>query len=344
MTLTAFRWEVRKLLAQKRTYIGLGAGIVFALAFVITLSIQHGGVPREVPFGRHVRDSGLAIPFILLTFSSIFGAPLVAALVAGDIVAAEDTHRTLKTMLTRSAGRGSIYFGKVLAASAYVAGVLLITATTAVAAGTIAWGFKPVTDLSGQGMSAAHTLGLIAAAYGVYFLPVLVIAAVALFLSTVTRNGAASLVGALLFALGMQLLAALHALRGAKPYLLPQQLEAWRGLAHSRPDWTTVGRAFWVCALYIALPVLAGWLAFSRREISNAEEKGLTKYSLATGPRCIPPNSPSRLASRRARTERGPAAGSRAIRRASRRRRARTSTARPPRLARADASRLPRRR
>ena len=46
---------------------------------------------------------------------SIWGLPLITALVAGDIVASESHNGTLKTILTRSRERGEIFAGKVLA-------------------------------------------------------------------------------------------------------------------------------------------------------------------------------------------------------------------------------------
>src|SRR5262249_6050429 len=100
-TLTVYRWELRKLVWQKRTYLGLGAAFVVPLIFVSALALQ-SGQPNDVPFGRYVRDSGLAIPLVLLVFGSIWMFPLITALVAGDIVASEDHNGTLKTILTRS--------------------------------------------------------------------------------------------------------------------------------------------------------------------------------------------------------------------------------------------------
>ena len=52
---------------------------------------------------------------------SIWAFPLITALVAGDIVAAESHNGTLKTILTRSRDRGEIYAGKVLASFTYTA-------------------------------------------------------------------------------------------------------------------------------------------------------------------------------------------------------------------------------
>ena len=49
--------------------------------------------PNDVAFGRYVHDTGLAIPLVLLLFGSVWMFPLITALVAGDIVAAEDRNQ-----------------------------------------------------------------------------------------------------------------------------------------------------------------------------------------------------------------------------------------------------------
>jgi ABC-2 type transport system permease protein len=45
--------------------------------------------------------------------------PLLAAIVAGDIFAAEDQHGTWKTLLTRSVSRTQIFWAKTLTAIGY---------------------------------------------------------------------------------------------------------------------------------------------------------------------------------------------------------------------------------
>ena len=49
--LTVYRWELRKLRSQKRTYIGLGAAVVVPLIFVAAVAIRSGG-PEDVAFGQ----------------------------------------------------------------------------------------------------------------------------------------------------------------------------------------------------------------------------------------------------------------------------------------------------
>jgi ABC-2 type transport system permease protein len=193
-TLTVYRWELRKLVAQKRTYLGLGAAVAVPLIFVAALQLQ-SGQPNDVSFGRYVRESGLAIPLVLLLFGSIWLFPLITALVAGDIIASEDHNGTLKTILTRSLDRGQIFAGKALAAATYAALALALMGTVAVVAGSLVSGFNPLTDLSGQPVSAGRALALVGASFLVYLVPILAIVCIGLCLSALTRNSAAAVVG-----------------------------------------------------------------------------------------------------------------------------------------------------
>jgi len=263
-----YRWELAKLLAQKRTYLGLGAAMLVPLVFVVVLVLQTGG-PNEVPLGRYIRDTGLAVPFVVLFFMSIWGFPLITALVAGDIVAAESHNGTLKTILTRSRERGEVFTGKVLASFSYTLVVILAMGVVGLIAGSIAWGFHPLTSLSGTKVSATHGLGLLAASLGVYALPLVGIAAFGLMLSTVTRNSAASVVGTLMWALLMQLLGVLPGTESFRAYLLGTQFDAWHGFLRVPADWAPVIRAAWVCALYTALPLFAAYLVFLRRDVAG---------------------------------------------------------------------------
>jgi ABC-2 type transport system permease protein len=263
-----YEWELAKLLAQKRTYLGLIAAVLVPIIFVVVLVLQTGG-PNDVPLGRYIRDTGLAVPFVVLFFMSIWGLPLITALVAGDIVAAETHNDTLKTILTRSRDRGQVFAGKVLAVLTYTLTVVLAMGLVGLVAGSIAWGFHPLTSLSGTTVSAGHGFVLLMASLAVYSLPLVGIASFGVLLSTVTRNSAASVVGALMFALLMQLLGVLPGTESFRGYLLGTQFEAWHGFLRTPADWVPVIRALWVCALYISLPLFAAYLVFLRRDVAG---------------------------------------------------------------------------
>ena len=139
--------ELRKLVAQKRTYLGLGAMAV--LRSCSPSAWPPDGGDAEGALFSQVVESGLATPLMILLFGSAFLFPLVVALVAGDIVATEDHHGTLKTILTRSVDRGAVFAGKVSAAVTYGAVALAVFGAVALAAGVVAWGLDPLRSLSG---------------------------------------------------------------------------------------------------------------------------------------------------------------------------------------------------
>ena len=263
-----YRWEIAKLLAQKRTYLGLGAAAAVPVVFVVVLLIQSGG-PNDVPLGRYIRETGLAVPFVVLFFMSIWGLPLITSLVAGDIVASESHNGTLKTILTRSRERGEVFAGKVLATATYTLALVFFMGLVGLVAGSIAWGFHPLTSLSGTSVSPGHGFALLVASLALYALPLAGVAAFGLMLSTITRNSAASVVGALMWALLMQLLGVLPGTESIRPYLLGTQFDAWHGFLRVPADWVPVIRALWVCALYIGIPLIAAYLVFLRRDVAG---------------------------------------------------------------------------
>ena len=267
-TLTIYRWELRKLRAQKRTYLGLGAAALVPIIFVVALVTQ-GGTPEDVAFGRYLNSTGLAVPLVLLLFGSVWMFPLITALVAGDIVAAEDRNQTLKTILTRSVERHQVFTGKALATFTYAIAAIALTGAVALGAGILASGFNSITSLSGTEVSAGEGLGLVGLSLVFYLVPILAIACIGLLFSTVFRNSAAAIVGTLMFSLLVQLVGILPGLGGIHPYLLSTQFNAWQGFLRSPIDWTPVLRALWVCALYGVPALVAAALVFLRRDVAG---------------------------------------------------------------------------
>jgi ABC-2 type transport system permease protein len=266
---TVLRWELRKLVAQKRTYLGLGAAVIVPVIFVVALLANSNGGPEDVAFGDLVRETGLAVPLVCLTFGSIWLIPLITALVAGDIVATEDQNGTLKTILTRSVERWQVLAAKVLAAALYATLALVLFVGTALVLGGLAFGFDPVTLLSGTTVGVGRGLALIGAGTLAYLMPVMGMTAIALLLSTVTRNSAAAVVGTLMASIFMQVLGALSALDFLEPFLLSEQFNAWQGLLRDPVDWDPVIRAALVSAGYTVPALFAALTVFVRRDVTG---------------------------------------------------------------------------
>ena len=182
------------------------------IIFVVALRHPNGGSPNDVAFGRYVHDTGLAIPLVLLLFGSVWMFPLITALVAGDIVAAEDRNGTLKTILTRSVERQQIFAGKALATFTYAVTAIVVTGVGRPRRG------HPRLRLQLDRQPLRHPgLGHRRARAGLRQParlpdPDPAIACIGLLFSTVFRNSAAAIVGTLMFSLLVQLIGILPGL------------------------------------------------------------------------------------------------------------------------------------
>lgn len=91
--------------------------------------------------------------------------------------------------------RGEILAAKTLALFTYLAIVLMIFAAAGTIVGAIAWGLRPLANISGQRISAAHAIGLTVAAIAVDLVPTMALASFGVFLSVITRQSVVGVVG-----------------------------------------------------------------------------------------------------------------------------------------------------
>jgi len=268
-TFTVYRWELRKLLAQVRTYLGLGLLTLLPVIFVVFESLHHQHDQHDNIFAAQITQSGLATPVLMLLFMSGFFIPVVAALVAGDIFSNEDGNGTLKTILTRSVDRGQVFAAKALAALTYAVLAVLVAATVATVAGVASWGFRAVRTYSGTLVSAPEALLLVFAANAAYLIPLFAVAAIGLMLSAATRNSAAAVVGTIGIVILLFIIAQIPGLEAIQPYLLTEQFQAWQGLLRTPTNWAPIIHSAWLCALYGVPSLLAGYLIFLRRDVAG---------------------------------------------------------------------------
>ncbi len=268
-TFTVYRWELRKLLAQVRTYLGLGLLTLLPVIFVVFESLHHQHDQHDNIFAAQITQSGLATPVLMLLFMSGFFIPVVAALVAGDIFSNEDGNGTLKTILTRSVDRGQVFAAKALAAFTYAVVAVLVAATVSTVAGVASWGFRSVRTYSGTLVSAPEALLLVFAANAAYLIPLFAVAAIGLMLSATTRNSAAAVVGTIGIVILLFIIAQIPGLEAIQPYLLTEQFQAWQGLLRTPTNWAPIIHSAWLCALYGVPALAAGYLVFLRRDVAG---------------------------------------------------------------------------
>ena len=262
------RWEAYKLIRQRRTFLGLGAAAIVPVLFLSAILItQQGPDPGEAPFAAQLLSNGLVIPFMTLGFGSVVLLPLLTVLVAGDAVAGEVSAGTLKTILGRSVGRSGLFWAKAAAVGLYTLSVVAVFTGVGLLAGWLAVGFEPLAGLGGATLSVGEGVALIWASAGLVALPLLGLAAFALFLSSATHNSVASVVGGVVLILLLQLVSSLGLGGALDPYLLTNQFEAWLNLTRDPIAWEPIARSLWVSLLWGGLFLAGAWAVFARRDV-----------------------------------------------------------------------------
>ncbi|HEY6796500.1 MAG TPA: ABC transporter permease [Kineosporiaceae bacterium] len=264
----AYRWEIIKLVHQWRTRAVLGACLIGPFLFVIALD-QQDRVPKDTLYGRFVHTSGFALALMLLGFCAQWAFPLLTALVAGDIFAAEDGHGTWKTILTRSHGRTHIFTAKVLAAMTFALAVLLALAAATLGAGVLLVGDQPLESVTGTPIAPGHAALLVAAAWGTAALPLLGFTALAVMMSVLTRSAALGIVTPVVIGLLMQLFTFLNGTDTVRHLLLVTPFDSWHGLLATHPFYGPLLHGSWVSVGYIVICLAVAFQVLRRRDITG---------------------------------------------------------------------------
>ena len=262
------RWELYKLLRQRRTLFGLGATALVPVLFVAALEITRQGPPEgEAPFAAQLLENGLVVPLVTLAFATFVLLPLVVAFVAGDAIAGEVSGGTLKTVLSRSVGRTELFFSKAAAVGLYCLAAPAVLAGVGLLAGYLAGGFEPLAGPGGAPISVGRGIALVCGGAGLVSVPLMALAAFAILLSAATQNSLGSGVGAVVLVLLLRLASGLGLAGPLDPYLLTNQFEAWLNLARGPIAWEPIVRSLWVSVLWGAVSLAAAWAVFVRRDV-----------------------------------------------------------------------------
>ncbi|MDX6327572.1 MAG: type transport system permease protein [Nocardioidaceae bacterium] len=284
--MSTYGWELRKLLAQRRTLLGLGVAVLIPAAFAIGLAVSpakppaHGEqIDPDVYISLAYNTSGLVLPLIALFFSSLVLLPLLAALVAGDIVATEDSNNTLKTVLTRSTPRLELLGAKAAATATYVVALLVLFGVSGTVIGALAGGAHPVPlggvplgptgfTLGANEIGVGSMLARIALTLLFYAAPLLAVSAWGFLLSTLTRNSGAAIVGMLVFSFANQIIGFLPNIPSSvTTWLLTDQFTAWQVTLGTSIDTGPLWHALLVSLLYAVPPLAVSAWYFRRRDV-----------------------------------------------------------------------------
>jgi ABC-2 type transport system permease protein len=266
--LDATSWEMSKLAAQARSRWTLLVCLVAPVLIVVVINGQ-GRPPKDTLFGRYIHHSGYAVTLLILGFASQWVLPLLTALVAGDIFASEDQHGTWKTVLTRSASRGQLFWAKTITALTFAVVVLVVLAASTIIASVLVAGHQDLTGLTGQLIPSGTAARLVIASWATALPPMIGFTCLAILLSILTRNPAFGIAAPVVLGMVMQLVGSLGGVEAVRPLLLTTPFEAWHGLLAQDRFLSPLTTGLIVSAAWSLITLTIAYVSLQRRDITE---------------------------------------------------------------------------
>src|SRR5205807_9799457 len=145
VVLAVFRTELTKQLRRPRTFVALG--IAFLIPVVLTIALKANppsGGPGDQGLLELAPNSGLIVAVAALRFMSRFLLVLIAAVFAGDAVAAEAAWGNLRYLLVRPIRRSRLLGAKLGVSALFAVTATLLIVVVGLIAGGIAFGWSGV--------------------------------------------------------------------------------------------------------------------------------------------------------------------------------------------------------
>ncbi|WP_079194669.1 ABC transporter permease [Streptomyces sp. CB02923] len=226
-----------------------------------------GGGPGSA-FVSQISNNGLFLVFSSLAVTLPVFLPLAVGVIAGDAVAGEAHAGTLRYLLVAPAGRTRTLLVKYATTVTFCLTATLVVAVSALVTGALLFPVGEVTLLSGttvpfgEGLLRALAVALVVA------LSLLGVAAIGLFVSTLTNSGIAAMATTVGLLVMIQILDAVPQLHAIQPYLFSHHWLSFADVLRDPVYWDRLQQNFGLQALYVAVFGSAAWARFTTRDVT----------------------------------------------------------------------------
>lgn len=263
------RSELWLIYGRRRNWVGglVLASVPVILAVAVKLSSPEGGGPGD--FIGQITENGLFVAFAALTLEMPLFLPIAVAAIAGDAVAGEANLGTLRYLLVVPVNRTRLLAVKLAGLVIFTVSATLWVATVGVVMGLLLFGGGPLLTLSGTTVGFGAGLVRLLMVCGYISLCLVAVAAIGLFVSTLTEQPMGASITILILTLASQIMDAIPQLSAIHAYLPthywfdfgellrdPVALDALQPGIVSALAWTAVCTA-------------AAWARFTTRDVSS---------------------------------------------------------------------------
>jgi ABC-2 type transport system permease protein len=265
------RSEMHLILGRRRNRAGIlvlaAVPVLLAIALRASDPAQGGGDGPDLISAA--TSNGVFVALTALTVEMALFLPLAVAVLSGDTIAGEANIGTLRYLLTVPVGRTRLlvvkYLSLVLGA---LIGVVVVGGTGIIVGGGLL-GLGPTTLLSGNQIPLVEALGRVALAALYVTAGLAGLAAIGLFVSTLTEQPIAAMVTTTIISSAMWIMDGIPQLDWLAPWLLVHRWPAFVDLFRDPVFWDVMRTGLLVDAGYIAVFLALAWARFANKDVTS---------------------------------------------------------------------------
>ena len=263
------RSELKTLFRRRRTTALLL--VLAGLPILITVALKIANTPPEPghgpPFIDQVTNNGFFAALTGLAVVLPFFLPLAIAVVSGDTIAGEANSGTLRSLLLRPVSRTRLLVAKYVSTMAFAFAATITVAAVGLAAGSLLFGSGNVISLSGVELSLAEACARALLAAVVVALSMAGLAAIGLFVSTLTEQPVGAMAAIAGVAIVSQILDSISQLRAIHPALFTHYWQSFVDLLRVPVDYGDIGKGLLLQLAWVAIFGSAAWARFTSKDV-----------------------------------------------------------------------------
>ncbi|GAA2891585.1 ABC transporter permease [Streptomyces mexicanus] len=273
-TLGLLRSELATTFRRWRTLALLGvlAAVPVLVGVAVRIETRDGssvaGGGEGPAFIAQITNNGLFLVFTALAATLPFFLPMAVGVVAGDAIAGEANAGTLRYLLVAPAGRTRLLLTKYATAVAFCLAATLVVALSALVVGALLFPLGDLTTISGTQISFAEGLWRALLIALVVAASLVGIAALGLFVSTLTNSGIAAMATTVGLLISVQIVDQIPQLHAVQPYLFSHYWLSFADLMREPVYWDGLLKNLQLQALYAAVFGSAAWARFTAKDIT----------------------------------------------------------------------------
>ncbi len=263
------RSELRLIGGRRRNQVGLFVLAAVPILLAVVTKMTASDRRRGGDIIGQITGNGLFVPLAAFTFEMAMFLPLAMAMLAGDAVAGEANSGTLRYLLTVPVSRARLIAVKYASLCIGALWGVLVVAVPGALVGVALFGFGSMTTLSGSSISGPDALVRVGIVCLYLAAGLAGLAAIGLFVSTLTEQPIAVTVAVMIFTIVSWILDGIPQFDWLHPWLLVDRWMSFTDVLRDPIAWDVMREGLLVDTGYAVVFVLAAWARFAGKDITS---------------------------------------------------------------------------